>query len=111
MHSTEFNSLQERCDTENPTLTAPPAPFEPDIEKYLDHLDDFAMSDDQKRELLEALWSIMRSFVELGFDVKACGQFLKSFNSASDESPDGVECSDPTNSGRLQSLGKEGGNA
>lgn len=29
---------------------------------------------DQQRELLETLWSIMRSFVELGFTVDVCGQ-------------------------------------
>lgn len=43
------------------------APLALDFEKYRGYLDDFALSEDQQNELLETLWHIMRTFVELGY--------------------------------------------
>ncbi|KAI93778.1 hypothetical protein T281_14700 [Rhodomicrobium udaipurense JA643] len=43
---------------------------------YMDDLNDFDITDDQKEELLGILWSIMASFVRLGFDVKICEQIF-----------------------------------
>lgn len=40
-----------------------------DLERYKYLLDDPAMSDAQKEEFLQALWSIVVAFVELGFGV------------------------------------------
>ncbi len=40
-----------------------------DIEKYQAMLDEPGLSEAQKKKLLEALWSIVIGFVELGFDV------------------------------------------
>ena len=52
-----------------------------DIEKYRPHLEDVDITEDQKQELLEALWMIMTSFVDLGFQIhpvqQACGQVEK----------------------------------
>lgn len=49
-----------------------------DVEKYQAYLDESGLSDEQKEEFLRALWSIMVSFVELGFGVhplqEVCGQ-------------------------------------
>lgn len=49
-----------------------------DVEKYQSFLDDTDLSDAQKEQLIEALWSIIVSFVELGFGVhpvqEACGK-------------------------------------
>lgn len=49
-----------------------------DIEKYQAYLDDPNLSDEQKEEFLQALWSIVVTFVELGFGVhplqEVCGQ-------------------------------------
>lgn len=49
-----------------------------DVEKYQAFLDDTDLSETQKEQLIEALWSIIVSFVELGFGVhpvqEACGQ-------------------------------------
>ena len=49
-----------------------------DIEKYRPYLGDEDLSHEQATELLLALWQIMTSFVELGFNVhpvqQACGQ-------------------------------------
>lgn len=58
-----------------------------DIERYKHLLDSDDLTEDQKEELLQALWSIIIAFVDLGFGVhpvqqvqgqKACGQVSKS---------------------------------
>ena len=53
---------------------AAPVPALPafDAAKYRTHLASLALTDEQERELLETLWSIMYSFVELGFRVDVC---------------------------------------
>lgn len=49
-----------------------------DVSRYEHFLDDQGLSAEQKRAMLEALWSIIVSFVDLGFGVhpvqQACGQ-------------------------------------
>lgn len=49
-----------------------------DVEKYQSWLDGSDLSQEQKEEFLQALWSIVVSFVELGFGVhplqEICGQ-------------------------------------
>lgn len=49
-----------------------------DIEKYQALIDDPALTQEQKEEFLQALWSIVVTFVELGFGVhplqEVCGQ-------------------------------------
>lgn len=45
---------------------------EVEIGKYAGELNDLDITEEQKRELLETLWSIMRSFVEMGFSVDIC---------------------------------------
>ncbi len=47
-----------------------------DLEAYMPLLEDTDIPDDQKMELLRALYAIMASFVDLGFtvDTNACGQ-------------------------------------
>ncbi|MBK9584602.1 MAG: hypothetical protein IPO55_01610 [Alphaproteobacteria bacterium] len=49
-----------------------------DVERYERYLEDQGLSEDQKRAMLEALWSIIVSFVDLGFGIhpaqSACGQ-------------------------------------
>ena len=46
-----------------------------DADAYLPMLADYDLTDEQAREMLTALWSIMRGFVELGLNVDVCGQF------------------------------------
>ncbi len=57
--------------------TAPPG-LEIDWDAYLPFFEDEDISEADKRELIEALWSIVVSFVDLGFGVhpvqQACGQ-------------------------------------
>ena len=49
-----------------------------DYEKYAHLLDDPDLSEDQKREFLQAVWNIITNFVDLGFGVHpvqlACGE-------------------------------------
>lgn len=49
-----------------------------DVEKYQHYLDGSNMTDRQKEEFLQALWSVMVTFVELGFRVhplqEVCGK-------------------------------------
>jgi hypothetical protein len=49
-----------------------------DVERYERYLEDQGLSAEQKRAMLEALWSIIVGFVDLGFGVhpaqSACGQ-------------------------------------
>lgn len=54
-------------------------PLELDAQKYIGELSELDLSEAQKLELLEVLFSIMYSFVQLGFDVKSCGQILENF--------------------------------
>ncbi|MCU7839797.1 MAG: hypothetical protein KZQ94_10525 [Candidatus Thiodiazotropha sp. (ex Troendleina suluensis)] len=42
-------------------------PLQLDPEKYRTYLDEFELSEEQQNELLETLWHIMRTFVEIGW--------------------------------------------
>lgn len=57
--------------------TAPPA-LTIDWDTYLPFFENEDISEEHKRELIEALWTIMVSFVDLGFGIhpvqQACGQ-------------------------------------
>jgi hypothetical protein len=46
-----------------------PGTLKLDVAKYRRHIDHFDISEKQKIELLQTLWSIMRSFAELGYGV------------------------------------------
>ncbi len=54
-----------------------------DADEYWDYVKDYDMSDAKKHELLETIWSIVTSFVDLAFGVHplqhACGQLDKPF--------------------------------
>ncbi|MGJ8528601.1 hypothetical protein [Maritalea sp.] len=45
-----------------------------DWEVYADYLIDSDLTDNEKREFIEAIWYIVVSFVDLGFDVKSPDQ-------------------------------------
>ena len=42
-----------------------------DADKYLEHVEDFQMTEAQKVEFLRTLWDIMSTFVRLGFGVES----------------------------------------
>lgn len=62
-----------------------------DLDHYQTYLDDPQISDDDKRALIKALWSIIITFVDLGFgihpaqqtDAEICGQVDPAQNPAS----------------------------
>lgn len=64
------------------TETLIPSPPELVAEDYLGDMDGMEMTEEQKREFLETLWSIMRAFAELGFEYDVCGQLFGEFNEA-----------------------------
>lgn len=62
-----------------------PHTFNFDAAKYLPDIEDLDLAETQKIELLQTLFSIMETFVHLGFDVGAadvCGQVFQDFNKA-----------------------------
>ena len=79
--------------------------LELDFEAYAPFLEDADISDDDKRQLIEALWSVVVSFVQLGYGLSpvqqalearqladpACGQFAESRDSGAIPPPDPVE--------------------
>lgn len=72
--SDEFNTPMEglSIDVVPSIVGKPPQPiFHLDVEKYIGQLDCYDMSEQEKNDLLYALWDIMCRFVELGFGVNS----------------------------------------
>lgn len=73
------------CANKKPTLTI-------DVQHYQKYLDNSDISDDDKQELLETLWSIICELVELGYGVhplqENCGESDKEVVNSSLLSPD-----------------------
>lgn len=46
-----------------------PGEIQLDADKYLQHAREIDITDEQKAELLVALWSIMRAFVDIGWNI------------------------------------------
>lgn len=61
--------------TETQDQNDPPPSLTIDWAKYGAMLDEWDGSDEQKQELISTLWSIVVSFVDLGFDVQAAEEF------------------------------------
>lgn len=59
-------SVQEEAVVKSPTC---------DPEKYREHVEEFDLSEQEQSELLQTLWSIMATFVDMGFGVDSF-QFL-----------------------------------
>lgn len=66
-------------DTVHPELAFPPMRVSEEFDPagYMAELDGLDITEDQKAELLATLWSIMTSFVRMGFDVKICEQIFE----------------------------------
>lgn len=87
---------------ERPGNTLPRPSLTIDYDLYQKHLDETDMSEAQKRAFLDALWSIIVSFVDLGFDVHPlqqaapdkCGQLEIPAEFLPAESGGLVECRD-----------------
>lgn len=79
-----------------------PAPAKPtitvDVERYQAYLDDSGLTDEQKREFLQALWSIIVAFVDLGFGVhplqEVCGKDTQNGSDSVKQEFDAIELGD-----------------
>lgn len=81
----DFNAPRDNAPFENGIAHSKPA-LTVDVEKYQSFLDGADMTEEQKEEFLQALWSIVVSFVELGFGVhpvQAAGEKAAEFESNS----------------------------
>ena len=81
----DFNTSNEHASFDNGTNHPKPM-LTVDVEKYQVFLDRADMTEEQKEEFLQALWSIIVSFVELGFGVhpvQAAGEKAAEFESNS----------------------------
>lgn len=63
---------------ERAATSGPHKRLQVDVERYQAHLDDPEMTDEERRQVIEALWVIVSCFVELGFQVhptqQVCGK-------------------------------------
>lgn len=71
-YATEMQAGSTLDDGEVPVLSL-------DIKKYQSHVEDFDLTEEQKIELLQTLWTIMETFVDIGFGVDAV-QLLFHYN-------------------------------
>ncbi len=83
-------------------VSAPPKPtLTVDVEKYQAFLDGADMTEVQKEEFLQALWSIIVSFVDLGFGVHplqaVCGEDADCDSKTAKSEFDVVSCDDQKN--------------
>ena len=66
-------------ETTRPTAMSSEEEFIPPLRldpgKYREHMEDFDLSDEQQHKLLETLWNIMRTFVEIGFGLDSVQMF------------------------------------
>jgi hypothetical protein len=73
----------------------PQSHLEVDLEHYQDYLDDPSLTIDQKAEIIGALWTIITTFVELGFGVhpvqQACGKHGTELDQAGNSESTGKE--------------------
>jgi hypothetical protein len=88
--------MKDNTSTHNKPNSDPPTDIENTVvpmlqlepDKYREYLDEFDMSIEQQNELLETLFNIMRTFVEIGFDLDSVQLFSNDKNGIS--SPDSV---------------------
>ena len=88
------DALESGAAHQKPSLTV-------DVEKYQSYLDGSGMSDAEKEEFLQALWSIIVSFIELGFGVhplqEVCGKTPEIEGQGAKAAFDGVSSEQPEN--------------
>ena len=87
--STDHTDLSGRFDTSAKRVITV------DVEKYQHFLDGSDMTDAQKEEYLQTLWSIIMNFVELGFGVhplqEVCGQIAENGGESADPDSDALK--------------------
>lgn len=81
-------------------------PLRFDADKYLRYVDDVDLPEDQKRELLEALWNILAALVDIGFGVDSVQQILPALFSSS-ATTDGTEVPATKEAEGIEAVGRE----
>jgi hypothetical protein len=103
MMKDEFNTT-ERGDAFEATHAPPKPTLTVDVEKYQAFLDGADMTETQKEEFLQSLWSIIVSFVDLGFGVQplqeVCGEDADCDSKTAKSEFDVVSCDDQENSSK-----------
>lgn len=94
-----FNGTPSEIATieDNAAPTLPPLELDP--AKYAPLVADLDMDEAQTRAMLEAIWSIMKGFVDLGTDLRTvdfCGSIFGAFNEHAEGSADKIQSSHPT---------------
>jgi hypothetical protein len=89
-----METKEKAVDTLTGYTSAPP--FDP--EKYLGYLEDTELSREQRIEYLKVLWSIMTTFVELGFGVDSVQQVLPALEQQ-DQTAEGLGAEPLSNEG------------
>lgn len=96
----DFNKSERGDVLDNVTVTPKPT-LTVDVERYQAFLDGSDMTEAQKEEFLQALWSIIVSFVELGFGVhplqEVCGKTPEIGARAAKDAFDAVSSEEPEN--------------
>lgn len=82
-------------DTKN-TLTQTDAPQAQDYTQDLEGEDYDSLSTSEKIELLESLFIIMKSFVNLGYGLDPVNKLIEEFENSSEEPVPVIDCEDAT---------------
>ena len=61
---------------------------------YLSELDGEDLTDEQKMELLETLFNIMKAFVDIGYDMEPVNKLIEDFEKCASESPNLINSQD-----------------
>jgi hypothetical protein len=84
--------LEAFSDSTRPTLTV-------DVARYQEYLDGSDLTSEQKEEFLRAMWSIVVTFVELGYGVhplqEACGKDAGEHDQGPQKAGDSLNSDDP----------------
>lgn len=83
-----------------PDFSVAHPPLKLDVSRYMRLIDDPAIPECQRRQMIEALWPIIVAFVDLGFGVhpvqQACGQVSKALASGPGTDSDGARVATST---------------
>lgn len=74
-----------------------------DVKKYQHHMEEFDLTEEQRIELLQTIWSIMAAFVDIGFGVDAV-QYIFRDNSRNSLDSNGDETEDNNPSTRFNHI-------
>ena len=71
-----------------PDKDQPPTQFKFDLNAYTHYLDDADIPEADKRALIQTLWSLVTSFVQLGYGQTPAQQAMQTKNAACGQSPE-----------------------